>query len=373
MFLTTSNIPHYLMSRDLAARGQIDATAITGDDFMVVEGRRRNRNFRIERKGAPRLFIKQVPIFHQEATSSNQREAACWQLAFERDEFAPLRALLPKLVDYDRKRHVLIMEWVDGAENLTAIHNRLRSFPPELAALQAKALAACHGASMAAAADPSLSAIFPKMPPWVLNIAETAEQVMPNMSPGARQLVMELRANPRLIQGLGAAHAAWTPCCLIHGDIKWDNFLLPFDSHAPSDLKIIDWELADMGDPAWDLACVMAGYLLFWLLAIPANPSQGDPGLAIPHAPYQLRDLWPAMRAAFQAWHDAAPAALKPLCEPARLALFTGARVVLLAFEMVANLPSFGPHTTLALRLAEPLLNEPWKAMGDALGLGNAS
>jgi len=195
---------------------------------------------------------------------------------------------------------------------------------------------------------------------------------MPNMSEGARQLVGVLRQNPRLARGLAAVRAAWSPACLIHGDIKWDNFVLPIGSEDPAALKIIDWELADFGDPAWDLACVLAGYLLSWLLSIPIDP-QSDPGAKIPQAPHQLRDLWPAIQAACQAWQAGAPPELQRLCAPQRLTLFTGARVVLLGFEMVANMPSSGPHTTLALRLAEALLSEPWRAMGEALGLGGAS
>jgi thiamine kinase-like enzyme len=42
------------------------------------------------------------------------------------------------------------------------------------------------------------------------------------------------------------------------------------DTGSP-DLKIIDWEIADIGDEAWDAGAVIQAYLSFWVFSLPLN------------------------------------------------------------------------------------------------------
>ena len=47
----------------------------------------------------------------------------------------------------------------------------------------------------------------------------------------------------------------WRAETFIHNDVKWDNFLVyaRAGSRRLTQMKIIDWELANFGDPAWDV------------------------------------------------------------------------------------------------------------------------
>jgi thiamine kinase-like enzyme len=40
---------------------------------------------------------------------------------------------------------------------------------------------------------------------------------------------------------------------VVHGDVRWNNALLA-DRGSGEQVVLIDWEFAQMGDPAWDLA-----------------------------------------------------------------------------------------------------------------------
>src|SRR5262249_49891162 len=53
----------------------------------------------------------------------------------------------------------------------------------------------------------------------------------------------------------------YRPSCLIHGDIRRENWVLA-GARPPRALKLIDWELSGRGDPAWDLGSVLAEILL---------------------------------------------------------------------------------------------------------------
>ncbi len=75
----------------------------------------------------------------------------------------------------------------------------------------------------------------------------------------ARRLGERIVADPLLSGLLEAAAAAWRPECLVHGDLKWDNCLVEADR-----VRVIDWELSGLGDPAWDVSCVIAEQLALY-------------------------------------------------------------------------------------------------------------
>jgi aminoglycoside phosphotransferase (APT) family kinase protein len=47
--------------------------------------------------------------------------------------------------------------------------------------------------------------------------------------------------------------------CLVNHDLKWDNVVLTGPTKQP---VLLDWELAGLGDPAWDLGCLLAEHLV---------------------------------------------------------------------------------------------------------------
>jgi thiamine kinase-like enzyme len=57
------------------------------------------------------------------------------------------------------------------------------------------------------------------------------------------------------------------PCCLTHNDLKLNNILLHNEWVQPESqvVRVIDWERAAWGDPAFDLGTLIASYLQMWL------------------------------------------------------------------------------------------------------------
>ena len=102
MYLTASNVVHYLLGREL-----ITSDSVVDGDFVVAEAGRRNRNYKVIRRENPGLFIKQIAASQTQAVMTLQREAMCYELARSAPSFATLAALTPALVDYDAGRHVL--------------------------------------------------------------------------------------------------------------------------------------------------------------------------------------------------------------------------------------------------------------------------
>src|SRR5262249_34706490 len=96
MFLTQTNVVHYLLSRAVVTTGDV-----VDGDLGILEARRRNRNFRVIRKPGDGLFVKQIPSLVPETVMSLQREATCYRLTTSIASLAALRRYAPELVDYD--------------------------------------------------------------------------------------------------------------------------------------------------------------------------------------------------------------------------------------------------------------------------------
>jgi len=64
---------------------------------------------------------------------------------------------------------------------------------------------------------------------------------------------------------------------------------------------LVDWELACVGDPCWDIGSVFNDYLSFWLLSVPVTGQElSEESLAL--ARYPLDKMQPAIGAFWAAY-----------------------------------------------------------------------
>ncbi|NPD26877.1 phosphotransferase family protein [Corallococcus exiguus] len=363
MFLTPSNLAPYLL-----ARGLVHADDIVQGDFMVVEAGRRNRNHKIFRGERPGLFIKQVPAVMPELLQCIHREAACYQLIQERPDLAGLAELTPSLRDYDPRQHTLTVDLIDPSENLNEHHHRVNGFPVPVGALLGRALATAHDTTARMLSDPGWPTLFPRTPHWILSLPQRAESSLRHLGPASQQVVALVRQSPVLSNGLALLQALWQPRCLIHGDLKFDNLLLQDPGDGPR-LRIIDWELADVGDSAWDVAGVLAAYAQAWLLAVPGEPSRPGPPVLHALAPFPLEATWPALRAFWDAY--ACGRGFTPEergRELLRCVGFAGARLVLTALEFAQGPGEPGPIVPRFVSLAQAVFAAPQRAAVELFG-----
>jgi thiamine kinase-like enzyme len=115
------------------------------------------------------------------------------------------------------------------------------------------------------------------------------------------QLIKTIQRFPQFGQHLDALRGGWTHTALVHYDIKWENLLVGRGSGSSLKLKIVDWEMAGLGDPCWDTGAMFGEYLSYWLLSIPITGSD-PPDRFLEMARYPLATMQPAMRAFWQAY-----------------------------------------------------------------------
>jgi serine/threonine protein kinase len=122
------------------------------------------------------------------------------------------------------------------------------------------------------------SSHFRQIKPWVFTLV-TSPPVWPSgPQPSVEQQIIQLIfKNAEFVQLLRQLETEWVPGTLVHNDVKFNNFLLNYDYEKKiiNSVKLIDWELADIGDPLWDVAAVMQNYLLLWLTTdVPEQPGR---------------------------------------------------------------------------------------------------
>jgi hypothetical protein len=118
-------------------------------------------------------------------------------------------------------------------------------------------------------------------------------------------------------QAIAELNGAFEPCCLTHNDLKLGNVLLHtqweslLSTAEPSPLasclaeesvvRLIDWEKWSWGDPAFDLATLIASYLKIWLKSLIVN-SEIEIEIALRLALIPLEQVQPSIAALTQSY-----------------------------------------------------------------------
>jgi thiamine kinase-like enzyme len=282
----------------LVEQGLLDAQTVVAGDVVVEDASRRHPNFRIIHDSGPAYLVKQAGDAEQAAALA--REAAIYEHLSAGD--LPLRHYLPRLHRYDADEHVLVLELWTSARHLSAYHRRIGRCPPGVAAALARALATLHRYPLPAVGQIEAARTPACPPPLSLTFSRPTLALYRTLSLANHQLLRTIQQFPAFDLVLTSLRQTWQPRAWVHYDIKWENILmLPPLPKRRSQLKLVDWELAGLGDPCWDVGAVFGEYLSFWLLSMPISGS--DPlDRFMEHARYPLAAIQPALRRFWQVY-----------------------------------------------------------------------
>jgi aminoglycoside phosphotransferase (APT) family kinase protein len=278
----------------------------------------------------------------------------------------PLASCLPRLVAYDRADGVLILESASRARDLRRHHARGR-FSCALARQAGRALALLH------AIPPTTLDGLTRAPHPIARarVDRIDLDTMYTLSGAALELTRTIQASGDLCASLDELCTGWPEESVIHGDIRWDNWLVTSggDSKRWSRLQLIDWELCTVGDPAYDIGAFLGEYLCAWLHSIPiADPR--DPARLLSHARLPLRRMRPALLAFWLAYVHHRPGAPAQLTRTLhRSTRFAAVRLLTAALDEAQALADLRTSVRELVALAENLLRSPREAE-ELLGLG---
>ncbi len=351
--------------RYLLGRKLISARSIVEGDLTIVDASRRNHNFAVLRKNGPSYLLKQG--IDPERAASIANEARVYQL-FNSDarsgEFA--RRHLPGYVDYDPNERILVLEFLSNARNLQEHCTRCGRFSCGIAALLGNALSSFHRNGSRSRMDDGGTPVHKQ--PWILSLHRPGVPVISSISEANIQLIKILQQYSEFSNLLDELSREWRLETLIHSDIKWENTLVLI-SKGRAALKLIDWELAGVGDPMWDVGSVFSSYINFWLQFTPVA-AESRPDEFLQHARYQLKTMHPALRSFWRSYEQNMNAdRLTTELLMMRAIRYSAARLVQMCFEQMHLSPRLIGNVICSLQLSLNMLKRPKEAATVLLGL----
>jgi 5-methylthioribose kinase len=280
IFLTEENLPDYLESEGLTPQDVTPSVEPVGDGNI-------NWVRRVRWEGGSRVVKQARPALERFPEYRVSTERIVFEARFYRT-VARLDAhdVCPRVLHFDPEQRVLVLEDLGDAERLDAALARGADVT-DVAARLGAFLGAVHGGTRGAgtAARFANDAMRRLHGEHIFHLPYRPNEFPLSTAVGKRALA--IRSDRELVATIDAAHARYLEPrgVLVHGDVQPGNVLLP-----PAGPKLLDAEIAHLGDPAFDLG-QLVGHLL-----LPAA-ARGEPGGAEP----AVRAAWNAYRKAFGA------------------------------------------------------------------------
>jgi aminoglycoside phosphotransferase (APT) family kinase protein len=360
--LSDEGVVDYLVRRRLVPA----ADAVSGT-LTVKSISRRNHVFAITRESGDCYLLKQG--IGKDRISTIRSEAAAYKtLARECGEFA---GYLPHCYGYDAAKHVLAVQFVKDGENLWSYCTKHHRFPASIGAELGRALGVLHGTTKGRS-RPAPRPSNRRRLPWVFSETRPDAKVLWASSAARIQLLELLQRFSQFRTHFDRLRREWKPESFIHFDTRWDNCIVVSranGSNGPIGLKIVDWEMAQQGDPRWDVGAVFSNFLGFWVTSIPIL---GDcpPDRYLEAAEMPLERLQPAIRAFWESYKREMGIGEGASDEWLLRAVEYGAcQLVQTAVEQAQEAPGLTGLAICLLQLCLNILRQPRKAAAELLGI----
>jgi thiamine kinase-like enzyme len=357
MNISIDNVTNYLLNKKL-----IDPKSIVDGDLKIIDASRKNRNIKVIRKNAVCYLLKQATLADPYNAEPIRRESRLYTLAQTDSDFISLGEIMPRTIDYDSQNEILIIEFITNGQSLHQFNynNQPRGvFQKAHGNMLGKIMANYHTIFEGWHNIPKVS-FLPRSFPFILFIAQPSPDIFSSLSSANLQLLKIIQQDRIINQFFENFATEWQIKTLIHGDFRSDNVVI---SHSENDnksfhLKIVDWECADFGDPAWDIGGVFHDFLSFWLSLLPITGKESPKELMV-SAEYPLQNTQAAIRAFWHAYRmtaniedDKANVLL------VRSTKYCAARLLQTAYESLQSLPDLSNMAVYMVQMSANILGD---------------
>jgi 5-methylthioribose kinase len=361
--LTVDNAIAFLLNQRL-----VDAKDVVEGDLKIVDAARRNRNLRVTRRSGLSYLIKQPDPREAGARHTLSTEARFYTFCEREPRAAPMLGLMPRLFQFDPDPAILVLELLQPSVTLRDYYMALGSgrFPSDACEGIGRALGTFHRTCrLTTLADVAALQGLPSAVPWILAVHKPGPEMLAKLSPANTVVLKILQQDIRVTRALDGLRQEWRTETLIHNDIKADNVLL-IEDNGQADVRLVDWELIQMGDPAWDLGGLFHDALLHSMPASSSRtPSEQLEEAGIPLALVRevIRGMWLGYQKVADLTIDSAAGLLE------RSIGYAAARIIQSAYEHSSSAPSVSNHAVVMLQLAANVLADPAAAALSLFGL----
>lgn len=259
--------------RVLVACGWLTAAEAADPNLRVDSLIRSHQVVRVTAPDGRAVIVKQPTLAARQTGRNLERELYVYRLAGWMDSLAKT---LPAPLLIDETRQLLVCESLAFERN----------WPDELAIqpISEPGVAQQLGQVMAGwHRDTKNIALELSHAPGILYVTDSLQSALEGRSDSAQAFMHSLAADPAFCAALHEGAEVYQPTCLIHGDIRPDNWVVRRDKISIT-LKVFDWEMAGLGDPAWDVgsACAESIIQLIRTDMCATSDASGWPSLATP-------------------------------------------------------------------------------------------
>jgi aminoglycoside phosphotransferase (APT) family kinase protein len=362
--LTQSEAVAYLLKRKL-----VNSTCVVESDLLVVDASRRNRNYKVMCESGPSYLLKQGVGPSGIATVAY--EAMVYRIIQSERNRVEFGHYLPLFYCYDSEEKILILELLRGAQDVRDYHTQCGCVPRSLAAATGRTLGTLHRLVRGEKDLGQSRELVTHNPPWPLSLHQPDLDVFREISGANVETIKIIQQFPEFCELLNALRQSWCNDSFIHFDIRWDNWMICPRSAGERKykLRLIDWELAGIGDPCWDVGSVFNDYLSLWLLSIPVT-GETPPNQWLELARFPLSRIQPAVRSFWKAYSqtmqlDYVDTDVWLL----RAVKFAAAKLVQTAFEQMQVSMQLTGNAIVCLQLSLNILRRPREAIVHLLGV----
>jgi aminoglycoside phosphotransferase (APT) family kinase protein len=233
----------------LVACGWLKASDTSNPALRIDATSSSHAVFRVAAPDGRVVVVKQLTMEAAQRGRHLAREMFVYRLA---NWMPAIATLVPRPIVIDERRGLLVVEslasgpaWPDVADvaSVASVSRQL-----------GRAMAAWHSSTNEIGAWPSQGA-------GVLGLPDSLSEARHGRPRSTQALMDSIVADEVLAGALRAAGSSYRHRCLIHGDLRRENWILDRRNGTPS-IKVFDWELSGTGDPAWDIGSFLAEAVL---------------------------------------------------------------------------------------------------------------
>ncbi|MBE9100340.1 phosphotransferase family protein [Vacuolonema iberomarrocanum] len=232
-----------------------------------------------------------------------------------------MKPLISQASFFDTESSILGLTYLINYDDLETWYDTQLTYPPTLAYAVGSTLAKIHRGTLDQVSaktflsrnDRPSTRRSREHPDFIQSLGQVTPETFGEVTEDGLKFYELLQRYASLEQAIAQLTPLYTPCCLIHNDLRFANLLVhhqwqsqarehPEEDAAP--VRVIDWEKWRWGDPTFDLGRLVAEYLKRWLRSLMA--SQDVPiEQALRLATTPLEQVQPSIRQLVRGyWHQ---------------------------------------------------------------------
>ncbi len=355
----------------LLAEHLIDKNNLLFDDFETTSINRRNRNIQVTTRLEPNYLIKQVADLTADNAKTLKKEILFYN--FFKESFINLKDYLPVLRYSNINELTLIIDFYKNAIPLWKYYQQkgIHNFPLKTVGTIGNLLAEIHHHfSDQNVINHSKADFLSDDLPFIFKLHQPHPNKLAHLAKGGLDFIEHLQAQSDIILMLNKIEETWEKNAIIHGDIKLDNFiLLNPEKEESTEVKLVDWEMSQIGDIAWDIAGCFNDFIFWWVITMPDNKT---PDEMIKGTKFPFQKLYPAIEIFWINYCKTASLTEEKTETLLEKALhYAGFRILQTSYEVASKFDTIPSIANVLLKMSESIIRSSHSSRKKLFGLTN--